>query len=147
MATNPVITWVQDEPRPDSPEDFAYRAAEAERAAEVAQCANGRGHAWWLELEHSEDGAGVSLSCEHCPAGVDDLYPDGIDLIGGDLDGISVDAGRHNSPVPLLIPVNCEVRSVHHSSPITGEDWDVEFTVTARGPARPVVWPPNQNGG
>jgi hypothetical protein len=37
------------------------------------------------------------------------------------------------------------VRTTHTSNPIVGEDWDVEFTVTARGPARPVIWPPNQS--
>jgi hypothetical protein len=145
MAGRPTITWVQDEPRPDSPEELAYRAGEAQRQAEVKACADARGHVWWLELEHPEDGAGVDLSCEFCPAGIDDLYPDGIDLISGDLDGVSVDAGRHNSPAPLLIPVDCEVRTTHFSNPIVGNDFDVEFTIAARGPARPVRWSPNQS--
>lgn len=140
-----MITWVQDEPRPDSPEELSYRAGEAQRKAAVAECADARGHVWWLELEHPEDGSGIDLSCEHCPASIDDLYPDGIDLIGGDLDGVSVDAGRHDSPVPLLIPVDCEVSTHRISNPIVGEDFDVEFTIAPRGPARAIAWPPNQS--
>lgn len=135
------IQWVQDEPRPDSPEDQEHQAAEAVRAIEVEACRQNAGHSWWLELEHPEDGARADLSCQHCPAGVDDLYPDGIDLIYGEFDGVSVDAGQHNSPVPLLIPVDAEVRTAHYSNPIVGEEWDVELIITARGPARPVRWP------
>jgi hypothetical protein len=141
----PTITWGPGDLRPDSPEDLAYRDGEAQRQAEVVECADDRGHAWWLELEHPEDGSGISLSCEHCPAGFDDLYPDGVDAVNADVAGVEIAAGCHNSPVPLLIPVDCEVRTTHISNPIVGEDWDVEFTVAARGPARPVIWPPNQS--
>lgn len=59
---------------------------------------------------------------------------------------------EHPERVPAVVrrpvlpnPVDTEVRTTRISNPIVGEDWDVEFTVAARGPARPVIWPPNQS--
>jgi hypothetical protein len=79
-------------------------------------------HAWLLNLD--EDGE-ASLACEHCPACVDDLYPDGVDMIYFETaDGIIVDAGTHDAPddrVPLSIPVNAWV--------LTSRDYWGEYDV------------------
>jgi hypothetical protein len=38
------------------------------------------GHDWYLTIDPDD---GVYLKCRKCPAGVDDVYPDGIDLLTG----------------------------------------------------------------
>jgi hypothetical protein len=57
--------------------------AEAWTAWVIASCAERTGgHRWWLDWD-TEDG--LDLCCLHCPAGVDELYPDGNDLIFAEL--------------------------------------------------------------
>lgn len=81
-----------------------------EQRDEVAACP---GHLWQLTIE---DCSLVDLTCELCPANVDDLLPDGHDQIwfqSGDLD---VKGGLHNLtdeqvPVPFRIPVDARVIS------------------------------------
>lgn len=46
----------------------------------VASCEERGGHWWWLEIDPDD---GVYLSCRYCPADVNDIYPDGIDLLAG----------------------------------------------------------------
>lgn len=119
----------------------AYARAEdirwAWREWEVESCVerNG-GHSWELELEHPDDGAGLHLGCAHCPAAVDDLFPDGHDLLHIDLDGIVVEYGHHNSPVPLVIPVTTEVWTTRHFSLDYGYDYDAGIDLTQIGQAR-----------
>jgi hypothetical protein len=96
------------------------------------------GHAWELELEHPDDGAGIQLGCAHCPAGVDDLFPDGHDLISVDLNGIVVEYGRHDSPEPLVVPVSAEVWTSRSFSLDYGYDYDAGIELTQTGPARAV---------
>ena len=49
----------------------------------IASCVEwNRGHQWWLEWDEED---GLWLHCRHCPAGVDELYPDGQDLIFAEL--------------------------------------------------------------
>jgi len=112
-----------------------YREAEEERERLVATCV---GHEWEM---HLEDDDFVSLCCTRCPAGVDDLYPDGVDLLYAEFDNdAKVDAGKHDSPVPLIVPVEVEVIP---SRMWTDYGWehDVEIQIHQRGPAR-LVEPP-----
>lgn len=91
----------------------------------VAACP---GHLWVLVLE---DNGATDLSCERCPAGIDDLYPDGVDLIYFSNDTITVEAGSHDVPdddTPIRIPVTASVVS---SRDYWGE-YDVEMFVEPR---------------
>lgn len=40
------------------------------------------GHAWWLDIDPED---GLDLHCRHCPAGMDEIYPDGNDLVYAEL--------------------------------------------------------------
>lgn len=105
-----------DPPKPDW-------VTAAEQA--VAACP---GHVWLLVLE---DNGEVDLSCERCPAGVDDLYPDGHDMIFYSADGIEVEMGHHNLPdddTPVRIPVTAHVLSGRDY----WGDYEVELIIEAR---------------
>jgi hypothetical protein len=130
------------------PDDEAARYAEAAAVYPLAEqwrlrLVKACRHEWEIELEDPDDGAGVHLYCVLCPAGIDDLYPDGQDLMcsDGHIDETrtwKVEAGVHDSPVPLVLPVEVEVWSRRISNPIVGEDWDAGVLLHARGPARPL---------
>jgi hypothetical protein len=62
--------------------EFPYGAEETCRAWAAAMCGFG-GHDWFLEID-CEDG--VSLHCIRCPAGPDDIYPDGADVLTGNFE-------------------------------------------------------------
>jgi hypothetical protein len=68
-------------------EDEAARAASGEedddRGGAVAACAGDGGHQWHLEIDPWD---GISFGCSRCPAGADDLIPDGIDLLVGEFE-------------------------------------------------------------
>lgn len=98
-----------------------------------------RGHLWDLELLHQDDGGGVELCCSYCPATVEDLCPDGVDLISGEVAGVDVRNGLHNSDVSMTVPVTAKVLTEHYSNPIVGNDWSVDILVTQRGPVT-AVW-------
>jgi hypothetical protein len=88
------------------------------------------GHLWELYLE---DCGTVHLHCTKCPAGVDDLYPDGHEMINyaNHDNTIVVEAGRHNLPDEeafIKIPVNARVLSGYN---YWGE-WEVELIVEDR---------------
>lgn len=65
----------------------AWRAeqdiAELCHQGRVAMCEAHGGHAWRLEIDPYGD---RELSCEHCPACMDDLLPDGFDVACGDFE-------------------------------------------------------------
>lgn len=108
-------------------------AEEAERQQLCGACRAEHGeHDWMLELEDPEDDdqPGVNLYCTRCPAGIDDVYPDGHDLIWlEDHNGEwLVKGGRHFSSVSLTIPVDVKVWS---STSWTGE-YDVELQISRR---------------
>jgi hypothetical protein len=67
------------------------------------------GHDWHAELPCREDGGSITLFCPNCPAGVDDLYVDGVDLIHGEVDGIPVENGMARSLDYYTAPVNVRV--------------------------------------
>lgn len=88
------------------------------------------GHLWELYLE---DCGTVHLHCTKCPAGVDDLYLDGYEMINyaNDDNTIVVEAGHHNLPDEdafVHIPVNAWVLSGQN---YWGE-WEVELIVEDR---------------
>ena len=95
----------------------AYETAWAWDQWAIASCAerNG-GHWWWLDWDEED---GLDLHCQHCPAGVHELYPDGQDLIDGELPVLG-------SEKPLVISGG----SVHLNAPVQG--WS--------GPVSAEVW-------
>jgi hypothetical protein len=115
--TDPAARWKVLKP------DFV---AEAEKA--IATCA---GHLWELTLE---DCGVVDLGCERCPASVDDLYPDGQEMIyfGSDDGRIRIDAGVHDladDDTPVTIPVTAHVLTERN---YWGE-YSVELIIEPRG--------------
>ena len=113
-------------------------AVEAERKALVDACKAEHGHAWELHLYHPEDDVHVDLQCEHCPAGINDIFTDGHELIYLELDdGVTIDEGRHNSPVALIVPVTVEVWS-SESWTDYGWEYDAGLEFDTRGAARPM---------
>jgi hypothetical protein len=69
------------------------------------------GHLWQLVLE---DCGTACLNCERCPAGIDDLYPDGQEMIHFQGDGFQIDSGTHDltdDDTPRTIPVTARVES------------------------------------
>lgn len=112
-----------------------YQRTEDERHQRVKACP---GHEWEMELDHPEDGSGVTLSCAHCPADADDVYPDGTEMLYAELDnGVKVDAGKHDSPVQLVVPVDVAVENLSRWTDY-GWEYDAELIVEQRGPVRPV---------
>lgn len=95
-------------------------------------------HLWELELGHPEDGAYVSLACSYCPMTADDWMTDGHDLVWLEFDGITVRDGKHDSPVPLVVPVHAEPWS-SKSWTDCGWEYDAGIEVEQRAPAREVV--------
>jgi hypothetical protein len=118
-----------------------WAAEHAEHQRLVRACVEAHGvHAWELYLYDPEDDAFVALYCEHCPADTNDLYPDGTDMLYAEFDDVIVDAGRHNSPVGLIVPVEAEIWSLKHWTDY-GWDYDAGVEIWARGPVRPLAPP------
>lgn len=63
----------------------ASRAVQSGIDREIAACAGDGGHQWHLEISPDPDD-GVSLGCSRCPANVDDIVMDGIDLLCGEFE-------------------------------------------------------------
>lgn len=108
-------------------------AEEAEHARLVEECRQARNHEWVLELpEPAEVDNSVELNCLHCPAGINDVYPDGHDLIYLEHGDVKVEAGCHNSPKPLTIPI--AVVGVVDTSMWTdcGWEYDAELVIEPR---------------
>lgn len=121
---------------PASPErDEAQRRWEIEEAwAAWAKysCVERHGdHLWQIELDGLEnEGGSVSLSCRYCPASSHDLYPDGIDVVYGEVDGIPIENGTHRSLVDYTAPVTAELHTQYYpGGPWGGDEWDVWVTV------------------
>jgi hypothetical protein len=107
--------------------------AEAWRQWQLASCVewNG-GHLWVLVLEEPDDGRGyANLECEYCPAGVDDVFPDGQEFLHLDHGDVQVEYGEHSWPTERRIPVNVRVWTVHYNTPDANE-WDAGLDLTVR---------------
>lgn len=127
-------------------EQWAYSSTiEKCRLWAVAMCRMARGHDWYLDIDPDD---GVSLYCRKCPAGVDDLYPDGIDLLTGEFEvhpgyvlslctgsvhvngkdtGVLGPALGWRGPVTARVEVIC-----YPSTPDHGEEWDAWIELEAR---------------
>jgi hypothetical protein len=107
--------------------DEEYERGERERVAKVAACGE---HDWHIELhapDDEDDPAGVHLYCTRCPAGIDDVYPDYHDLMGGEVaPGVWVADGKHDSPVALDVPVTVDLWG---SKSWTDYGWDYDAGV------------------
>ena len=104
-------------------------AVERERRALVEVCkASETGHDWWLDLDHPEDDTFVSLRCSWCPAGVDDVYPDGWQMIFLEHEGVAVVEGKHNAPEAMSLPVTVDVRNWSHWTDY-GYEYDAELII------------------
>jgi hypothetical protein len=57
---------------------------EAYRLLFVHLCEQADGHDWYLDIAPNDDG--ITLGCRKCPAWVDDVYPDGIDMLTGEFE-------------------------------------------------------------
>lgn len=116
-------------------------AAEVERQRVRDACVAEHGsHDWELELEDpdGDERGSFSLRCTRCPAGVDDVYPDGQEMIWCEVDGEEmVRDGWHYSSVPLVVPVDVDLWTGSHWTDY-GMEYDVELNITQRGPTRPL---------
>lgn len=112
-------------------------AADLCHQGRVAMCEAHGGHRWRLEIDPCGD---KELSCEHCPAYMDDLHPDGFDIACGefevypgyvltlrsgfvlvndqDFDGLHTYGWR--GPVSARVEVER-----YPATPDHGEEWDV----------------------
>lgn len=105
------------------------------REACVAKHGN---HDWLLKLEEPDEddvpGGDVQLHCGRCPAGIDDIYLDGQDMIylwvSGDM---VVEAGRHKLPYATTYEVDVAVQNLSHWNMEYGYEYDFELNVTLRG--------------
>lgn len=124
---------------------FADTDAEAQAAAwclehawaqwEMESCVERNGaHAWVLVGHDPDDGATLDLYCAHgCPGSLDDLMPDGMEIAGGDLDGLVIQNGRHRSLLPFTCPVDVECDAWSYETP-DGLEYDAAVEFTPTGP-------------
>jgi hypothetical protein len=121
-----------------SPAQQAGETAEAWTRWMIASCAerNG-GHAWWLEWDCDD---GLDLHCQHCPADVDELYPDGQDVLFGELPAahgliLKIDSGSVPLDTKVLAwsgPVLARVEQEYRpGGPWGGPEWDAWVVVEA----------------
>lgn len=94
-------------------------------------------HDWELLLELDDEiGGAAQLQCTRCPAGVDDVLPDGQEFIYLETDeGVEVEAGRHKLTEPAVVPVTVEVWS-SKSWTDYGWDYDAGLDIEQHGPVR-----------
>ena len=102
---------------------------------EVASCEERGGHWWWLELDPDD---GIDLRCLHCPADVNDVYPDGHELMFGEFEvfpgyklslgfGSVLVNGREDAWYAhgWRGPVTVELRIEEYRSYFEGSEWDI----------------------
>lgn len=130
-----MIEWrilTEEEEARYAAESERQAVVDAENARLVEACRLASGHEWVLDLpEPSEDDDGVDLHCLRCPAGVNDVYPDGHDMIYLDHGDVEIRAGCHNSAEPLTIPVTVDVASSKMWTDY-GWEYDAELIVEYR---------------
>jgi hypothetical protein len=122
---------------PEEPSERDFLGWLEERDEHIAACAaRPSGHRWQID---AEPGEAPSLSCEGCPAGGDDIYPDIIDLLYGqtyELGGRTIVIGEElpdNEASMFKIPVNMRIEEHRYTSMNSiGYEYDVEIHITAR---------------
>jgi hypothetical protein len=130
--------------------DAAYEAWRVEQDI-LALCHEGRtamcvahgGHAWRLEIDPDD---GKTLTCDYCPADMDDLHPDGFDCAVGEFEvypgyvlGLRLGFTRVNDrdydglhTYGWRGPVSARVEVEHYpATPDHGEEWDVWVVLEA----------------
>jgi hypothetical protein len=114
-----VISFDLIDPSASEPNAEELEMDEAWRQGEMHSCVERHGgHLWVLSGEApAEEWDGVELGCSYCCAGVDDLIPDGCDLIFGDLNGVEIRSGRHDSGGEFEIPVKVKLDFDEHFNP------------------------------
>jgi hypothetical protein len=145
MSPKISLRLIEGEELARAEEQWAYSSmAEKCRLWAVSMCRMARGHDWYLEIDPDD---GVSLYCRKCPADINDLYPDGYDLMTGefevypgyvlslsfgsvhvngtDRDGFFTYGWR--GPVTARVEVIC-----YPSTPDHGEEWDAWVELEAR---------------
>jgi hypothetical protein len=118
----------------------AHRTAWAWERWVIASCTERNGaHSWWLDWDEAD---GLRLGCQHCPASVDELYPDGNDSLFAEL---PVPGGGilriENGMTPLTADppvqewhgaVRAWVEQEYYpGTPDQGEEWDAWVIVEA----------------
>jgi hypothetical protein len=53
------------------------------RSLFIHLCEQAGGHDWYLTIDPDD---GTWFTCQNCPAGMDDVYPDGTDLLTGEFE-------------------------------------------------------------
>lgn len=104
---------------------------------QVQSCEERGGHWWWLELDPDD---GIYLHCLHCPASVDDVYPDGGDLMFGEFEvftgyklslgfGSVLVNGREDTWYAhgWSGPVTVSLRIEEYRSYWEGSEWDISI--------------------
>jgi hypothetical protein len=104
----------------------------------ISSCAEWHGgHSWWLDWDEDD---GLHLVCLHCPADVNELYPDGTDVLGAELplpDGqvLVIDGGATALDAPVQEwhgPVRARVETAYYpGGPWGGPEWDAWIVVEA----------------
>lgn len=84
MSPKISLRLIEGEELARAEEQWAYSSmVEKCRLWAVSMCRVARGHDWYLEIDPDD---GVYLGCRKCPADVNDVYPDGSDLLYGDFE-------------------------------------------------------------
>lgn len=98
---------------------------------ELESCIERHGeHLWELETDPEMLDGTFDLSCSYCPAGADDLYPDGLEFTYGEVDGFPIEQGKHLSPRLFCGPVKVELIVKHYpANPSHGDEYDVWIEV------------------
>jgi hypothetical protein len=120
-----------------SPEQQEYETGWAWDQWAAASCAERGGHWWHLDWS-AEDG--LDLQCLHCPAGINELYPDGGDVLFAELPLLFGKVLRiEYGDIPLGTEPPCRywsgavrawVESEYHRGGLWGpEEWDAWVVV------------------
>lgn len=138
----------EEEQAADEARHEAWRAQQEIEADEhdqkVQLCAWARGgHSWRLEIDPD---SGKDLTCDHCPATMDDLCPDGFDIAAGDFEVYPGYVLNLQSGYVLLNnqdydgrhtygwrgPVSAQVETTRYpGGPWGSEEWDVYVILEA----------------
>lgn len=123
----------------DEPFDFFSfdLTQDAWRQWEMYSCVERHGdHLWMAELSHPEDCSGVCVYCSYCPAGIDDVFPDGTEFACGKLGSITIEEGKHDCDDPRLpfeVPVNLKIEVFKYTSMNSiSPETDIEITLSPR---------------
>lgn len=115
------------------PPDFVndrYDTLNAWRLWEIESCIErNRQHYWICEIMYDE--TSVSLTCENCPADLNDLLVDGVDLVYGTFKEVEISNGIHNSAVDLKIPVYLSIDATRYGY-LGNYEYDVFVNLTER---------------